>query len=1313
MPLHAYTISSQRPSSMILDAVVGERWSDIMDAEAAALREDNPLNTKVVFSSDQAVVLEVEIPGFSFFAAFVHASCNYISRRLLWEDLAGYAAGSLVIIGDFNALLGAHERRGRRNPSAISCREFWDFIDDNMLFQPVSSGPIFTWTDRRRFPYTTESVLDRVLISASFSDYWENINYRVLPRVGSDHSPIILSCSFSQIHAQKHFRFLNMWCSHSGFLDLVKHSWSLEIDVRCPMVRVMRKLKRLRKDLKTWNKETFGNFNVALSGLYEQLTSLQTVIGVSGYTEDLFDQEIQLEASINTMLSRQASLIQQQSRIKWLSDGDRNTKFFQNMVRMRRSRLNIKQLRIGDSLIDDHTIMADHVVQFYVDLFTDSIPDMDRSWIGRHVPTLVTQNQGESLICCPSEDEIRATVFSMNCNGAPGPDSFSGKFFQVTWDIICSDVISAVQRFFMRHYLPKGLNSNFLTLLPKKDDAMSISDYRPIVLFGFVAGRSIHEGILLASEGVNCMNRSRKGNNMDLKVDIKKAFDTLNWEFVDVVLMAFGFPTVFRNWIQTIFASVRISVMFNGVVHGYFACSRGVRQGDPLSPILFGLAEDLLSRLLLHAVDNGFISQMQMSRQLSFPSHLLWKGLQLSMAGRVCLVASVIQSTAVHSMLIYQWPAKLLHDLDKACRSFIWTGCITSKARSSVAWNRVCAPKVRGGLGVKSFSDINNSFMFRLGWQILKERTLGFNLFRRRYLSPLLRPSSRWFSSSIWLSVRKPLQQIVQDTFCIIGRRDSISFWHDNWLGYKLSSRLRIPSYMAHFLTHKVSDFYFDDVWHLTDSFLEAFPEVAFDIISLPTGDIGDDRAWVHSRFGNISAALAFDHFAPSFPSVDWGKWIWAPFIPVRRSITCCRIILGRLPTMDALQRCGFIGPNICSLCLNAEENIDHLFWGCNFAKHLWDFLFSWFEMEVPIFHDIGSFIIFAMNYSATAQVTSLWRVGVITILWGFWNSRNHLIFQNVAASPHAIIKLLKISFLEAATNFKLGSMANSVLELGILRRLGVAGNPRPAPVNIDVGWSLPSPSWLKANIDGSIRGNPTVMHAGGVVRNAFNSVVACFHFSAGAGFAFEAELFTFIIILERAAVHQWYNLWIESDSTYVVNVFNNREVPVPWRFRSRWHAALKGVEQFNISCSHNYREGNRVADYLASSLSQEGFWLHSIPEIAQLFVLGCLFGAWWEPGGLGGDGTAGTSEVSSPQFPPHHVSFLFSFLFSLYLDGWLEHSLLGLMQDVVQDMVEDVLLVGALHQPPSSIGSYGGINAYVAVMQLTSSRGEQKSNRH
>ncbi|XP_057803189.1 uncharacterized protein LOC131018489 [Salvia miltiorrhiza] len=111
----------------------------------------------------------------------------------------------------------------------------------------------------------------------------------------------------------------------------------------------------------------------------------------------------------------------------------------------------------------------------------------------------------------------------------------------------------------------------------------------------------------------------------------------------------------------------------------------------------------------------------------------------------------------------------------------------------------------------------------------------------------------------------------------------------------------------------------------------------------------------------------------------------------------------------------------------------------------------------------------------------------------------------------------------------------------------------------------------------------------------------ACYHFSPGPGFPFEAELLALLIILERAAANNWSNLWVESDSTYVVNIFNNRASPVLWHFRGRWIAALKGVVNFNIICSHIFQEGNKVADFMASSVSHEGFWYHSLPEISQL----------------------------------------------------------------------------------------------------------------
>ncbi|XP_057779860.1 uncharacterized protein LOC130998459 [Salvia miltiorrhiza] len=721
---------------------------------------------------------------------------------------------------------------------------------------------------------------------------WYSTTSMVLPRLGSDHSPILLRCQDTATPPKgRRFRFLNMWCSHEGFLDQVRASWSQPMDCLCPMVRVMKKLKRLCPTLKTWNKDTFGNYNVTLAELQQDLSSLRENIDEQGYTDDLFDQEVNLQARIGSVLLRKSEHLRQQSRVSWLSDGDRNTRFFHSMVKWRRSNQNNKQLNIDGVISEDQTVMAAHVIHFYEDLFSEPNSEpVDRSWISGYIPASVSSAQATMLTAPPSDEDIRLAVFSMDRNSAPDfrPIVLGNFFFKVITKILAS-----------------RLNAVAAAIVSANQ-------------FGFISGRSIQECILLASEGVNCMERSIQGRNMALKVDIRKAFDTLSWDFVEVVLDCFGFPQTFRHWIRVIFQSARISILFNGEQHGFFGCSRGVRQGDPLSPVLFGLAEEVLSRLLSDAADRGFIARMRMSRSLLFPSHLLyaddvllfckatwrscrmiesilqiyasvsgqfcnkakskvyfgkgvsvqtrrrlqrdlgfstgslpfvylgvsifagrataarlisirdriiahfprWQGMQLSMAGRLCLVTSVIQSAAVHIMLIYRWPTKLLHDLDRACRSFIWTGCTTSRPKSSVDWNRS---------------------------EFLDEVRLAVEYCRFDGLSV----------------VSSALSGCVPETaFPLVLLYDL--------LGYRLVDRIGIPNTMHHTLMQPVSDYYFDDTWHFTLDFLQIFSDIAFDIVSVPIGGGEDRRAWTHSHFGEVSASLAMDHIRPHFPIVDW-----------------------------------------------------------------------------------------------------------------------------------------------------------------------------------------------------------------------------------------------------------------------------------------------------------------------------------------------------------------------------------------------------------------------------------------------------------
>jgi hypothetical protein len=118
--------------------------------------------------------------------------------------------------------------------------------------------------------------------------------------------------------------------------------------------------------------------------------------------------------------------------------------------------------------------------------------------------------------------------------------------------------------------------------------------------------------------------KKRFGGSIALKVDIQKAFDTMDWNFLLSVLNSFGFHSVFCNWIRTILLSARLSVLVNGSIVGFFPCKRGVRQGDPLSPLLFCLAEEVLSRAIELKLVSGALQPMPYCKNMFLPTHVLY-----------------------------------------------------------------------------------------------------------------------------------------------------------------------------------------------------------------------------------------------------------------------------------------------------------------------------------------------------------------------------------------------------------------------------------------------------------------------------------------------------------------------------------------------------------------------------------------------------------------------------------------------------------------------------------------------------------------
>ncbi|XP_042510788.1 uncharacterized mitochondrial protein AtMg01250-like [Macadamia integrifolia] len=114
------------------------------------------------------------------------------------------------------------------------------------------------------------------------------------------------------------------------------------------------------------------------------------------------------------------------------------------------------------------------------------------------------------------------------------------------------------------------------------------------------------------------------GGSMGLKLDVQKAFDTLDWQFLFDVLKKFGFHAKWIDWIQKILESTRLSIVVNGGPVGFFGVERGPRQGDQLLPMLFILAEEVLCRGLKSLRLKGLVKGLQGPRNAFTPSHLLF-----------------------------------------------------------------------------------------------------------------------------------------------------------------------------------------------------------------------------------------------------------------------------------------------------------------------------------------------------------------------------------------------------------------------------------------------------------------------------------------------------------------------------------------------------------------------------------------------------------------------------------------------------------------------------------------------------------------
>ncbi|KAK9912297.1 hypothetical protein M0R45_036167 [Rubus argutus] len=182
--------------------------------------------------------------------------CSY---HKLWEDITDvkghFVTGPWLVFGDFNADLGAHEKKGGAPLSRRSCEEFLAMSDVCELVHVNTKGTKFTWVHRQGIRGNVELRLNRRLADLEWLDTWDQFDCGSLPRICSDHNPLMMS--FSKFSGARYslFRFRKMWLDHKDFMEYVKNYWLSTSSFGCPLSIVQHKLGVLRKALRTWNWE--------------------------------------------------------------------------------------------------------------------------------------------------------------------------------------------------------------------------------------------------------------------------------------------------------------------------------------------------------------------------------------------------------------------------------------------------------------------------------------------------------------------------------------------------------------------------------------------------------------------------------------------------------------------------------------------------------------------------------------------------------------------------------------------------------------------------------------------------------------------------------------------------------------------------------------------------------------------------------------------------------------------------------------------------------------------------------------------------
>ena len=923
-----------------------------------------------------------------------------------------------VLCGDFNTVVDAQLDRFGCNPqspwaynwptSLAALVETLDLHDAWRLHHPHNQE--YTW---RRPNGAQGSRLDMFWLSSFFLPFI--LRADILPFFRSDHAYVYLKLALpSSVHRGRGvWKFNVSHLSDAAFVELVTDFWKSWQLTKSSFLSLSAwwdaGKARLKRQIQVFSRKQAASQRRYIRSLEHTLFHLNRRQNQGETVSDLISEARAELATAHRQRARGARI---RARVQWAEEGEASTAYFFRLEKkIGRRRLFHAVCNMAGVVVSSFSAISAAWMEFYVHLFSaQPLVSSEQDFFLSHISQKLNNEQ---LLLCEGPltvAECKHALDKMANGKSPGIDGLSAEFYQRFWPVIGDDYVAVMNYCFTQGKLSATQRSGIITLLHKRGDPLNMKNWRPITLLCVdykiaakalanrlltvlssvihsdqtcgVPGRNPNENCRLLKDLVLDANTRDTGAAV-ISLDQEKAFDRVDWAYLQRVLRTMNFGDGFCQWVSLLYSRISSSVLVNGELSLPFQVSRGVRQGCPLSPLLYIIIAETIAcairadlsidgypmprtrraKICQYADDTTIIVLSDPSMKAVFA---LFHRYELASGARLNVEKS-------HGLLVGSWKDRtdLPIQLDWSSTHITVMGCRLSNDGEE-SYDK----------GIRSLDSLLATWSIRsLSYhgRALIANTLGLSLFwylaSFTYLPPTTIKAINqrvfsfiWQKKREWLARSSVTQRSPHGGLGLVDIPRKIQSLHVLWIR-RLVEHEHLPwaYFFRRHLTIAFSGYSLDRILLLPSApkwALDALPPFHRSVMAswfafrrrLEDGDIiveGPGSSFCLLR--SLTARFAYRTLSTfqrtqhrcvaKFESlgfqVDWhhvwsGLHLWRFLRPVRD--TSWLIAHGILPTADRLLR---FGMNVNPKChCGKEETLRHLFVDCPFAVQV----FQWFS---------------------------------------------------------------------------------------------------------------------------------------------------------------------------------------------------------------------------------------------------------------------------------------------------------------------------------------------------------------------------------